>query len=249
MDVRPAGGNAMTRPPGVLAILLIVAAVLPQVALARQIEPPPPAPETPPFRLPFDIPPGPGSWFLVQPYGSTRQAYLRRVSWYGGGQGVHFGVDFAAPCGTPVVAVDSGTIIKIDAQEHGAGPHNLLILHENGFVSLYGHLLERPPFAAFTPVQAGQAIGVTGDPDLTCSSRPHLHLEIRDRSLYYGYDPVNFIATDWDSLALVSPGMAFQRDLDAPRRWALPGDQPVVRFGDGLLNAFARPWPPDTLGW
>jgi len=39
--------------------------------------------------------------------------------------------------------------------------------------------LERAHLAPGEPVKRGQIIALTGDPDETCTSRPHLHLEIR----------------------------------------------------------------------
>jgi murein DD-endopeptidase MepM/ murein hydrolase activator NlpD len=200
---------------------------------------------SPPFGLPFAMPPGPGTWYVIQFYGNTRSAYNNRVQWYAGGQGLHFGVDFAAKCGTEMTAIGDGFVLKVDATEHGAGPHNLVIKHDNGYASLYGHLLEQPPFAPFTPIRRGQVVGLSGDPDLTCTSRPHLHLEIRSDSLYQAYNPVLLIDADWDTLALFGPLSGFQYDLDNPRQWMTPYDQPVVGFGKDLLNDYELTWPPD----
>jgi murein DD-endopeptidase MepM/ murein hydrolase activator NlpD len=130
------------------------------------------------FGLPFDTPPGPSTWLLIQGYGNTTTAYRWRVSQYGAGQGLHFGLDLSARCGTPVVAIGDGVVLKVDAAQHGAGPHNLMIDHGNGYASFYGHLFETPRLAPGDPVVRGQVVAVTGDPDLTCTSRPHLHLEI-----------------------------------------------------------------------
>ena len=172
------------------------------------------------FGLPFADPPGPDTWLLGQPYGNTVGAFARRRDWYRAGQGIHFGVDFSAACGTPVVAIGDGVVLKVDAREHGSGPHNLLIAHPNGYVSLYGHLLERPLLVVGQPVRRGEMVGRVGDPDLTCTSRPHLHLEIRDRGLRRAFNPHLLIDADWEALMLVGPfGRGFQRDLDNPRRW------------------------------
>ncbi|NDJ53731.1 MAG: M23 family metallopeptidase [Chloroflexi bacterium] len=200
--------------------------------------------QDPPFRLPFNIEPGPDSWYIVQFYGNTRGAYLRRNIWYGAGQGLHFGVDFAAPCGTEVVAIGDGEVAKVDAKEHGAGPHNLVIAHPNGLVSLYGHLLQPPNLYVGQPVQKGEVIGLTGDPDISCTSRPHLHLEVRNGGYWIAYNPVPLIDADWDSLALFGPSSGFQRDLQNPRRWLTLEDQPDVSFGAPLLNDYSEPWPP-----
>lgn len=205
----------------------------------------------PPFGLPFDTQPGPSTWLLAQLYGNTTSAYLFRSIWYAAGQGLHFGVDFAAPCGTEIVSIGDGVVVKIDAREHGAGPHNLLILHEaEAYVSLYGHLLERPRLNVGQRVRRGDLIGLTGDPDETCASRPHLHLEIRNPSYTVAYNPVPLIDADWDSLALIGqsePG--FQRDLFNPRRWQSMDEQPQVQFGQPLLNDYATPWPPAWRGF
>lgn len=203
-------------------------------------------PEQPPFGLPFAGPPGPSTWLFGQPFGNTVFAYRTRTIQYGAGQGLHFGLDFPAPCGTTVVAVGDGVVAKVDATSHGAGPHNLMILHPNGFASFYGHLNERPDLVAGQPVTRGQPIAITGDPDLTCASRPHLHLEIRDSSYRTAFNPVQFIDADWESLALASPfGVSFARDVDNPRQWQSLHDQPEVTFGGPLVNDYAHPWPPE----
>src|SRR5260221_3122857 len=84
-----------------------------------------------PFSLPFSTPPSPSTWLLGQQYGNTLGAYNFGPYWYGGGQGLHFGVDFAAPCGTDVVAIADGTVEYIDNFEFGLLPHNLVIVHSD----------------------------------------------------------------------------------------------------------------------
>ena len=201
--------------------------------------------EPPPFHLPLDTPSGPTTWYIIQLYGNTQNAYYFRTAWYGQGQGLHFGVDFSTPCGTQIVAIGDGEVAKVDDLGHGSGPHNLMIVHPNGYASFYGHLLERSSLKIGQQVLQGQAVGLTGDPDLTCTSRPHLHLEIRDTSYYHTYNPIPLIDADWDTLALLGPGNPFQRDLDNPRRWMTMADQPDVTFGGPMLNDYANPWPPD----
>ena len=204
------------------------------------------AQEEAPFIVPFAEPAGPDTWLLGQVYGNSTGAFARRREWYQAGQGIHFGIDFSAKCGTPVVSIGDGTVLKVDAPEHGSAPHNLLIVHTNGYVSLYGHLLERPKLKVGDEVKQGQVIAKTGDPDLTCTSRPHLHLEIRDRTLGKAFNAHRLIDADWDMLSLVgSFGRGFQRDLDDPRKWQSIYDQPDIRFGGALINEFANTWPRD----
>ncbi len=200
----------------------------------------------PPFGLPFATPPGTTTWLLGQSYGNTSGAYAMRRIWYGSGQGIHFGIDFSARCGTQVVSIGDGAVLAIDNLGYGSGPHNLLISHTNGYVSLYGHLLQRPDLRVGQAVKRGDSIGLTGDPDLTCTSRPHLHLEVRDSTLNHALNAVNFIDADWDMLALTgSFGRGFQRDLDDPRKWQLMQDQPDIYWGGPLINEFQHAWPYD----
>ncbi len=214
-------------------------------AASRPLAAPIPPPR--PFGLPFALPPGPGTWLFIQGYGNTALAYRWRVVEYGAGQGLHFGLDFAARCGTPIVAIGDGVVLEVDNLSHGAGPHNLIIQHANGYASLYGHMLQRAPFASGDRVTRGQKIGLTGDPDETCTSRPHLHLEVRaGPALSRAVNPVPLIDANWDALAVMGGAGRFERDLDNPRQWQYLDDQPDVTFGGKLLNDYADPWP---LNW
>lgn len=108
-----------------------------------------------PFILPFAAPPGPDTWLLGQMYGNTTGAYSNRRNFYAAGQGLHFGLDLSAPCGTEIVALGDGVVIGADGP-WGSAPHNLLINHENGWMSMYGHLLETPKLKAGDRVRQGQ---------------------------------------------------------------------------------------------
>jgi len=199
-----------------------------------------------PFILPFAGPPGPDTWLLAQPYGNTIFAYRYRSSVYWAGQGLHFGLDLAAPCGTPVLAIGDGIIHSVDSW-HGAQPHNLMINHSNGYASFYGHLLVRSHLKAGQKVNAGDVIGLSGDPDLTCASRPHLHLEIRDAPNHTrAFNPMSLIDADWERIALIGGHpKTFEQDMNNPRRWQELLDQLNVRFGFPLVNDYENPWPPD----
>lgn len=216
--------------------------------LGRLVAPPAEAQAARPFVMPFASPPGPDTWLMGQPYGNTTGAYRQRRTTYGAGQGIHFGVDFSAPCGTEVVASADGVVFASDAMSFGSAPHNLMIDHPDlGYATFYGHLLERPDWRPGDVVARGEVVALSGDPAGTCNGRPHLHYEIRDLRHVRKYNPVMLVEADWDSLALIGPfGRAFQRDLDDPRKWQHLDDQPESVIGGPLLNDFARPWPPDS---
>jgi murein DD-endopeptidase MepM/ murein hydrolase activator NlpD len=156
-------------------------------------------------------------------------------------------VDLSARCGYPIVAIGDGIVAKVDAMEHGSAPHNLMIDHSNGYASFYGHLFERPDLVPGQAVSRGETVAKVGDPDETCTSRPHLHLEIRNTGVYNrAYNPIVLIQADWDTLALVGPSAnGFARDLGDPRRWQYLDDQPEVGFWKPRLNDYANPWPLD----
>ena len=199
-----------------------------------------------PYRLPFTTPPGPSTWYVIQWYGNTTGAYRTGTGQYAAGQGIHFGVDFAAPCGSPVAAVADGTVIAADG-DYGSPPHNLVVRHDDGNLSVYGHLLQRPTLAVGTRVVAGQAVALSGDPySAACDRAPHLHLEIRRGGRAIASNPVNYIEADWDSLTLgvQLSGTPFERDLDEPRKWQRIDQQPEITFGGPLINRFPHAWPP-----
>jgi len=89
---------------------------------------------------------------------------------------VHNGLDFDGDFGSPIYASDSGVIVYSGWSDRGYG--NLIVVdHDDGWQSVYAHLLDGSLFACGSNVQKGQLIasmGSTGN-----SSGPHLHFELR----------------------------------------------------------------------
>ncbi|RIL10057.1 MAG: hypothetical protein DCC75_05160 [Proteobacteria bacterium] len=87
---------------------------------------------------------------------------------------MHKGVDLAAPSGSPIRAISSGTVVFADPY---AGYGNLVVIkHASGTTSHYGHcqsIRVRPG----QKVRAGDIIGTVGSSGH--STGPHLHLELR----------------------------------------------------------------------
>lgn len=228
---------ADTLPPTTLSMPAVTSEVTPDVT--RPIGPPP-------FTFPLEGPPGPSTWLLGQPYGNTTGAHRLGDVWYAAGQGLHFGIDVLAPCGTPIVSIGDGEVVQADWLARGSGPHNLVVNHpDEGVTVLYGHLLERPALAAGEAVAKGQQVGLSGDPDVTCKSRPHLHLEIRSSDYRTAFNPANWVEADWHTMLLLGPfsDVIFARDLEDPLRWVRLGDQPDVQFGGIRVNDYSRAWP------
>jgi len=92
----------------------------------------------------------------------------------GGGVRMHRGVDIAAATGTPVHATKSGKVLF--AGRYGLMGNTIIIQHENGYSSYYGHL-SRIDVSKGDTVSAGQLIAGIGSTGL--STGPHLHFEVR----------------------------------------------------------------------
>lgn len=88
-----------------------------------------------------------------------------------GGLRPHYGVDYAAPPGTPVWAVADGTVVS--SGWSGGFGNQVVLRHGNGYMSCYGHLLRYGPgIRRGTRVRQKQIIGYVGSTGL--STGPHL---------------------------------------------------------------------------
>jgi murein DD-endopeptidase MepM/ murein hydrolase activator NlpD len=87
---------------------------------------------------------------------------------------LHAGADLAAPVGTPVYAISSGTVIR--AAHTGSCGNNVWIEHWDGSVSRYCHM-DYMSVGVGQRVAPGEKIGGSGNTGR--SYGPHLHLEIR----------------------------------------------------------------------
>ncbi len=99
----------------------------------------------------------------------------------------HQGIDLPLKTGDPIYATFSGRV-RISQYNRGGYGNLVIIRHDNGLETYYGHLSER----MVTPnqwVEAGQVIGLGGSTGR--STGPHLHYETR----YYGqsFDPERLI--------------------------------------------------------
>lgn len=217
--------------------------LVPVLLLAPGIEVHAQSPVTP-FMLPLTGTPGPSSWFVIQWYGNTVSAAMNADDLYSRGQGIHFGVDFAAHCGTEVVAIGDGEVFAVDGP-YGSAPHNAVIRHDNEYYSLYGHLQVRSDLREGQRIRQGERVGQIGDPaGPDCVRAPHLHLEIRTDGMTQAVNPVPLIDADWRRLEVGASGYGggFAVDLSDPGRWQRIQDQPGIRFQGPILNDYANEW-------
>lgn len=108
---------------------------------------------------------------ITSPYGSRKG-------------GFHYGVDFRASRGTPVVAAASGVVIKAvngckEGYKRCGGRYGnyVVIAHANGTQTTYGHLNKASVSVGQTVAQ-GENIGLSGNTG--GSTGPHLHFEIEN---------------------------------------------------------------------
>lgn len=115
------------------------------------------------------------------------------TQWHAGGgmwsSGSHTGIDFHAASGTSVHAVGAGTVVE--AGWGGAYGNNVVIKHNDGTYTQYGHMTSLN-VSVGEQVTPGQQIGLSGSTGN--SSGPHLHFEARTGAQYGSdIDPVAYL--------------------------------------------------------
>ena len=98
-----------------------------------------------------------------------------RIHPISGTRRLHAGVDIAAPAGTPILAAESGTVIRVQNLSTGYG-HNVIVAHGSNISTLYGHMSSINVSVGQT-VSRGQCLGGVGSTG--ASTGNHLHFEVR----------------------------------------------------------------------
>lgn len=126
----------------------------------------------------------------------------------------HTGVDYAAPAGTPVVAIGDGVVIEKGYK--GGGGHTVKIRHNSTYTTAYLHLSKYgKDVAVGKRVNQGQVIGYVGSSG--ASTGPHL-----DFRVWKGGTPI-------DPLKMVSPPVE-----PVPDRYRAQFDSVVVSLRQNL---------------
>ncbi len=125
--------------------------------------------------------------------------------------GVHEGIDFPAPTGTPVLAAGSGTVARVDQsfldwdrEQQDIALYEALTLgytpaatldrirgrqvwidHGKGLITRYAHLSAVEPLVVGQHIDAGTLIGEVGSSGYP-QGGPHLHFEVRLGDDFYG---------------------------------------------------------------
>ncbi len=104
----------------------------------------------------------------------------------GSSVGMHYGLDYRAPVGTPVFACGDGKVVM--ATMRNSSGNTVVIEHLPGFYSLYYHL-DSISVEVGQMIKEGKQLGEAGKTGL--ATGPHLHWEIRIQSR--PVDPAFFI--------------------------------------------------------
>jgi murein DD-endopeptidase MepM/ murein hydrolase activator NlpD len=116
---------------------------------------------------------------VTEPFGTAR-------TFNGAVQSVHQGLDYRAERGTPISAMNSGTILL--ARDLFFEGNIVVIDHGQGLLSLYLHLSEIGVKEG-DQVERGQVVGKTGATGRVTA--PHLHVAVRWQGIYL--DPARLL--------------------------------------------------------
>ena len=105
---------------------------------------------------------------ISSPFGKRRHPILRKYK-------IHWGVDYAAPSGTPIYAAGNG-IVQV-AKYNGSYGNYIKIRHNSQYSTAYGHMKSfAKGIKPGVSVTQGQVIAYVGSSGR--STGPHLHYEI-----------------------------------------------------------------------
>jgi len=101
-----------------------------------------------------------------------------RIDPISGGDSNHKGTDIGVAHGTPIHAIQGGTVINAGRGDAGGFGNWVRIRQDDGNVVIYGHVSKSDYFSVGDRVEAGEVIANVGSEGY--STGPHLHLEIHD---------------------------------------------------------------------
>ena len=159
-------------------------------------------------------------------------------AWYYPFGGIHLGIDFAAPVGTPLRAVGNGFIIfssnacptfgflgnNCGAPGIGRGGNQVFLITNiagKTYMVMYLHLQRDTAIRAGQIVNQGDIIGLNGSSG--SSTGPHLHIEVT----YLGTESVDHHVRNWDGSLSFGAGFG-SRAMNT--RCSVTGNRPPCRL-------------------
>lgn len=131
---------------------------------------------------------------LIVPVEGVNASRIRDSYTAARGGRTHDAVDIIAPRGTPVLAADGGTILKLRQNEAG-GITIYQVDPTEQFVYYYAHLDRyRQGLLEGMTIRQGDIIGFVGTTGNAPKDTPHLHFQVmlyRGHGQYWGGEPIN----------------------------------------------------------
>jgi murein DD-endopeptidase MepM/ murein hydrolase activator NlpD len=124
--------------------------------------------------------------FAAPAAAATSDVYGSQRIFNGKAQRPHWGLDFRVPTGTPVAAMNSGTVLLARFLYYEG--NCVVIDHGQGLLTLYFHLSEIKVKEG-DPVKKGAAVGLSGGTGR--ATGPHLHVAVRWQGTYL--DPARLL--------------------------------------------------------
>ena len=149
-------------------------------------EPAEPDEETPEDTEPEENEPVSEGWIVPINYTAFTSPFGEREAPTEGASTYHYGVDLAAPTGTPIYASRSGTVTT--AAFGSSSGYYVQIDHGDGYRSVYMHMTHFDVYEG-QYVKQGQIIGYCGSTGV--STGPHLHFGISKNGVYV--NPADYI--------------------------------------------------------
>jgi peptidoglycan LD-endopeptidase LytH len=103
-----------------------------------------------------------------------------------GGRRQHLGIDIAAPRGTPALAAEDATVMRVG--ESRLGGKVVWLLTDSGLALYYAHL-DRQLVREGQRVARGDRVGLVGDTGNARGTRPHLHFEVQALGTHHDPEP------------------------------------------------------------
>ncbi|MCM8784994.1 MAG: M23 family metallopeptidase [Candidatus Omnitrophica bacterium] len=102
----------------------------------------------------------------------------------------HYGIDYAAPIGTPISSIGNGTVIFVGYL--GNYGKCIKIKHSNGYISYYGHLSRfEPGTYCGKKVKKGEVIGYVGMTG--AATGPHLDFRLQKDGKFINFLNLKFV--------------------------------------------------------
>ncbi len=135
------------------------------------------------------------AWPIEKAVGPVTSCYGMRRSPTSGNMALHTGLDIAAAAGTKIGASDGGKVVLARNTDPGGFGKAVIIEHENGKWTLYGHM-RVVTVAKDDKVDQGQKIGEVNNTGSSAGDHLHFNIQTAAAEGEGSVDPLDFLPKD-----------------------------------------------------